>query len=324
MELLGSIVLSALLILVAWFILGFLIIRENQNAVVVRLGKPFKVIGSGWTWVLFLIDKVARFTTSLIELEFREAMIITARGEHNGVKYGAANIKVRISMYFRWPEDGALMTKTIRTIPNPEDIYGVGGVKDIFEETVLDAFRSEGGCVTWKEITQDRKSFAEKVLQTLMDEDSDPINQAGLPKGTIRLVITSLTLPPDLEASIIKPEVARLNKEATISTAEGEKKRLQLEGEGKAYARKKLYEAIGKETEDIQKEILLTLREMSQGTSNTILFGLPSRLTDSLEQILGKAGVNFNDIRKLFPGLTDEEIIKAIQSGINKLGGQKP
>lgn len=285
---------SVAIVIFVWLVLGFRIIKEDESAVVVLLGSPRRIVRSGLCHTWWPLEKVVRFTTNLIELEFRRAGIITAK---NG-EYGAANIGVDTTMYFRWPEDERLIA-SLKTVGSPENKEAL---TNLFEETALDAFRSEGGCVTWKEITQDRKKFADNVLRALTDELSDPVNQAGLPKETLRLVIRHLELTKNLEESITKPEIARMEKEAVIEKANGEKAKLTLEGEGtkqkfilegegKADARKKLYDAIGKEPADIQKEVLLTLREMAQGTSNTILFPIPSEITDVLSEIFGKKSV---------------------------------
>ncbi|PIP26199.1 MAG: hypothetical protein COS71_00175 [Candidatus Moranbacteria bacterium CG06_land_8_20_14_3_00_40_12] len=305
MAMILSIFCSILGVGITLFVLGFRIIRENENGVIVRLGKPTRVVHSGLRWTFFPIDRVARFTTQLINLEFRVAGIITEQGEfppNSGIKYGQANVGVEPTLYFRWPEDNSLL-QTVKIVANPEDI---SSLNNLFEETILNAFRSAGGCVTWREIVRDRKDFSAKVLNNLTNDLSDPINQACIPHNTINLVIKHVNLPEKLETAITDPEIARLEKEATITRAEGERKKRILEGEGFADARKLLYKAIGKEPESIQKEVLLTLREMAQGTSNTILFQIPSQITDTLGDVFGKGDIAGN-FTKFFSGLSDKK-----------------
>jgi hypothetical protein len=90
---------------------------------------------------------------------------------------------------------------------------------------------------------------------------------------------------------------------------EGNKSKFSSEGEGLAFARKTLFEAIGDQPANLQKEILHTLREMAKGTSNTILFPIPSKLTDVLEDIFGgkKENGGYMDFRKLVAGLSDDK-----------------
>lgn len=308
-----SLFLSVLSIFVTMIILGIRIIRENETGVVVRLGKPKKVISSGLRFTIWPFDAVRRFTTNIIELEFREATIITAKSKD----FGAANVKVKPTMYFRWPETNTGLINALKVVGNPENVEAL---KNLFEETVLDAFRSVGGSLTWRELAQDRKKFAQTVAEELINEDADPVKQACL--ENVRLVIINLELPEALRNAITEPEIARMRKEATIEEADGIKQKIIREGEGHADARKKLFEAIGKEPDGVQKEMLLTLREMAKGTSNTILFGIPSQITDAMGNIFGGKDIGFDNIRKIFPGLTDDQIIKAIQKMINKAGGK--
>jgi regulator of protease activity HflC (stomatin/prohibitin superfamily) len=299
MSLTISILLSTLAIAIALFLLGFTIIKENETGAVVRLGKPARVIKSGLKWIFWPLEKVILFPTSLIQLEFRLAGIITEQGEYNGTKYGQANIGIEPALYFRWPENNNLL-ETVKIVATPENI---SSLNDLFEETILNAFRSAGGAVTWREIVKDRKEFSAKVLEALINDASDPINQARIPRENINLVIKHVNLPEELEEAITKPEIARMEKEATITKAEGEKKRLILEGEGFARARKELFKAIGDSPESMRKEVLYTLREMAKGTSNTILFGIPSEITDSLGNIFNEGGDFLKNFKKFFSGL---------------------
>jgi regulator of protease activity HflC (stomatin/prohibitin superfamily) len=324
--------LSILLVLVVWAALGFRIIREDERAVVVRLGKPDRFVDSGFKWTLWPLEYVRRFTKNLIQLNFTLAGIITARGmsEDEKIEYGEANIGVETTMYFRWPEGNDLL-ETIQIIGNPEN---KAGLVDIFEESVLDAFRSVGGHQTWRKIVQDRRQFAADVLNALVDEPDDPIKLAKL--QNVKLVIKHLNLPDNLKNAITKPEIARIELEAAradaeakkvhlIKEGEGNKEKISREGEAAAYARQKLFEAIGNEPENIQKETLLTLREMAKGTSNTILFGIPSQITDSFGNVFGKRGVGPEELRKLFPGFTDEKIsdfLKELIDRLSKTGGK--
>lgn len=329
-------ILSILLVFAVWLLLGFKIIRENENAVVVFLGKPRRTVTSGLVHTWWPFEYVRKFTTELMELEFRRAGIITKAAEFEQQTYGAANICLDTTMYFRWPTGDNLL-ETVKIVGNPEN---KDTVRDFFEETVLDAYRSEGGRVTWREITQDRKTFSDDVTAALIDEPSDPLNQARIPQESVRLVIKHLELPKNLEEAITKPEVARMegeafktksefegegNKKRTILEGEGSKEKIMREGEGKADARKKLYEAIGKEPENIQKEVLLTLREMAQGTSNTILFPIPSEITDVLSDIFGKGTAKGLDLKKIMDSLSVDQkslLLKWLSDEFKKGGSQ--
>lgn len=285
--------LSIFGVVIVWYILGYRIVREDENAVIVFLGRPRRMAPSGLTHTFWPLEYVRRFTTNLLQLDFQRAGIVTKEGKFEGKEYKEADIGVDFSLYFRWPKTFEKLRETLRIVGNPQDI---ASLTNLFEETVKDAGRATGGKKTYREINSDRKAFAQEVVATLVDEKEDPINQAQL--DYIRLVIRHIEWPKELRDAITKPEIARLEKEAYITKKEGEQRGIELIGEGDAYAKERLFKAIGKEPENLQKEILLTLREMAKGTSNTILFSIPSRVTDVLEEIFGGKGKNM-DIEKL-------------------------
>ena len=317
-----------ILITLAELILSAYFINANENAVITRFGASARIRGPGLTFAIWPIEKVVRFTTNIIELNFsltedpknpRRAGIITKQDHYPAESkkeedyYGAATIGAEVSMYFCWPEPktGTAITeqplaKTIKKVSDPTDIQGL---IDLFEETVFDAFRVIGGGKTWREITQERKNFANEVLNALNDEDSDPIKEAAL--ANVRLVITHLELPTELHDSIVKPEVERLKKKAAIQEGEAEKIRIQKRGEGDAYAREKLIKAIGG---NIQVQSLLSLEQMAKGTSNTLIV-IPTDIAAAFENIV-KRGIDLTEVLK---GLnldneTIDKILKAYQA----------
>lgn len=278
---------------VTWFILQFKIIREISRAVVVRMGNPVYVKQSGLRHIWWPFEWLSFFPTTIQELNFRSAGIITTAGKYNDADYGQALVIVEVAMYFRWPTTNEGLIKALRALGTTN----LSEIADLFEESVLDTVRTVGGGKTWGEIAQERKKLAQEVRESLGDEEEDPINIAGL--LDIRIAIKHVELPKDLMESLTKPEIARLEKKATITHKEGEKQGIILVGEGIAVARKKLFAAIGKEPEDIQKEILLRLSEMAQGTANTI-FPIPTRILDVFEGAFGSKtkGVDFESLLK--------------------------
>lgn len=325
-------ILSIFLVFAVWLLLGFRIIRENENAVVMFLGEPRRVATSGLIHTWWPFEYIKRFTTNLIELNFANAGLITIKD----ADYGEINIGLETNLYFRWPENNDLI-KTVRVVKDPENIEFL---KNLFEETVLDTFRTVGSSKTYREIMKDRKAFAEEVRTALLDEVADPVNQAGIPGETLRLTIKHVHLPPGFEETLSQPEIQRVKMvaagfeaQATEITMEGAgkglKKKHALEGEGIASARESLYKAIGTNKENLLKEALLTMREMAQGTSNTILFPIPSGLSDMLSETLGKGGLAAGniDLKKIIAGLSEDQIklaLKLLQENLmSKTGGVK-
>jgi regulator of protease activity HflC (stomatin/prohibitin superfamily) len=281
-----------------WFLLGFIQVRENENGVVVLLGLPRRVVSSGLRHIWWPFEKVVRFTTAIIEIKLPEAAIITKAGEYEGLAYGAATIRVASSLYFRWPEENELL-QTIRVIANPENQQTV---KDLFEEAILDAVRTVGGNKTWREITANRKGIAKESADILAKEPSEPLKLAGL--KDLAVVITRVSLPDELNAAIIKPEVADLEREVVKKQADGE-----------AYARGKIFDAIG---DDLDKEKLFTLREMAKNSGGS-MFVIPAEIM-SVFQKAESAGVSIVSVLREF-GFDDNQI-ESILKNIHRKGGK--
>lgn len=293
-----------------WFIFQLRIVRETSRAVVIRLGKPVRRKESGLRHIWWPFEWLSYFPTTIQELNFRPAGIITSAGEYNKAKYGQALVIVQVAMYFRWPATDEDLIKSLRALGTTD----LSEVADRFEESVLDTVRTVGGGKTWGYIAQERQEFAKEAKESLSDEPEDPIKIASLPD--IRIAIKHVELPKDLMDSLTKPEIARLEKMATIAKAEGEKRATILNGEGIASARKKLFAAIGKEPVDMQKEILLRLSEMAQGTANTI-FPIPTKLLDVFEGAFGSKLSSF-DFESFLKTDTGKKFILGIVSELSK------
>jgi regulator of protease activity HflC (stomatin/prohibitin superfamily) len=306
--------LSIVLFFVVWAIFCIRIVRETERAIVVSLGNPVHRINSGLRFIFWPLQWLVYFPTTIQELNFRRAGIITSKGEYNSVQYGQANIGIDPAMYFRWPDTDEELISALRAIGTTD----LQNITDLFEETVLDAFRTVGGGKTWGEITQERKGYAAETRQSLLDEPEDPLKIAAF--SDFRLAIKHVELPPGLLESLTKPEIARLEREAAKEQAEAEKIRIIGQGEGIAKARKMLFKAIGDEPANIQKEILLTLREMAQGTSNTILFPIPSKLTDVLEEVFGSSSKGAFDPIQFFKSPAGRKFAEEL---LKMMGGSK-
>jgi len=272
--------ISIIIFFVTWFILQFRIIRETSRAVVVRMGNPIGVKQSGLRHIWWPFEWLSYFPTTIQELNFRPAGIITIAGKYNKANYGQALVIVQVAMYFRWPATNEDLIRSLRALGTTDLVE----IADRFEESVLDTVRTVGGGKTWGYIAQERQEYAKAIKDSLSDEPEDPIKIASLPD--IRIAIKHAELPKELMDSLTKPEIARLEKLAEITKKEGEKQGIILLGEGNADARKKLFAAIGKEPEDIQKEILLRLSEMAQGPATTI-FPISTKILDMFESAFG-------------------------------------
>jgi len=306
------------LTVIVWLAIGFRIIRENERAVKVLLGNPYAVVESGLRWTFWPFVTLIKYPTNIVELggksngkKFKRAGIFTKKGKSQDPNdpeiYGPVNVGADISFRFFWPKDNNRLINVVKLLPKPDNLEAL---TDIFEETILEHVRTVGGQRTWVDLARDRSKFSADITASILASQAQGIiDDVDNPM----VVIDHLEIPDELLNTIQKQEVARLKRAATIIDAEAEKSRLMLigegnesrissEGKGVAYARKKLYEAIGREPENIQKEILLTLREMAQGTANKIFFQIPSQITDTLGEMFGKK-ITSNNIEEIFSSL---------------------
>jgi len=284
---------------------GFHILGPNERGIVLTLGKPKRMVKPGLTYIFWPFQKIIRFTTELVEIKLPDTVVITAEKKISAKEaYGPAKLTIKASFFFRWPKEGptaeADLITALDVIGDPNNTKNL---TDLFEEPIREAIRTVAGKKSWRELTQEEKILAKEIAGQLGDEpDKDPTKIARI-EDNFKVVIHEIVLPKELEDALLTPEITRINNIATVSkatadakatgiTAEATKKKTITETEGIAKARKELFEAIGKEPEDIQKEILLSLREMAQGPSNTILYQLPPELTEFLAKypsIAGKA-----------------------------------
>jgi regulator of protease activity HflC (stomatin/prohibitin superfamily) len=114
-------------------------------------------------------------------------------------------------------------------------------------------------------------------------EKSSPFLQFGL--NDVSFLVEDVNFSDsEMKNKIGEPEKARLGAEAIIRTAQAEKQKKILEGEGDASARRSMVEVI-KDHPDL--EVMYMLKEMAQGTSNTILYQMPQAFENRVRDILG-------------------------------------
>lgn len=276
--------LWTLAIIVTWIACGFGIARENERVMKILLGRPYGKAESGIFWIPFGFAWVRRYTTKVVELVIARRDVdgkivkneegralpaggfITAKGIDKGA--GPVNIGVTLSFRFNWPKNYGELLECVKLLPNPQSIEEL---TNIFHEIILDEARSVGSKMTYVEILSERKQFAQKIRDAILVGDaSELLIKTGL-KSSTQVVIDHIDVPQETLDAIDDEEAQRLQAEGVRRKAEGQRDALELEGQGRAKAIKAL-KAEGPEA--VQYESLRTLREMAQGTANTIFFPL--------------------------------------------------
>lgn len=319
----------------AWYVLGYWIIRENERAVRVILGDPDGVVLSGLRWAPFLIGKFLRYTTGIVELNFKRAGIITRKGKlpasPDGTQedrvFGIANIGADVSFRFCWPPNDDDLIKCVRLLPSPQD---VPALTSIFEEPILDHVRNAGGKKIWVELARDRKGFAEEVRTSFLQVIASAQNTDTTTSGNIIadskiedpiVAIAHIEIPEVLLASLTAEEVAQQEKAAVIIKAQAEKEKATLEGQGIAAAKKALIDAIG--PQGIPVQALLTLETMAQGQATTI-FPIPTDLMNTLGNIFGTpAGLDPKTFLKALTPVQKQELMQLLTTALHPGGKSK-
>ncbi len=299
-----------LAVVVAWR--SLYIVKANERALREFLGKPGNTVESGLHFALWPLSWLVRYSTEVVEIPLSRVGILTkAEGNLRQIK-----MNIDAVLYLYWPED---LVRTRKSLPSPANM---DTLQSVLDEQTLEIVRQVLSEKVWTTIWSKRKECGDDITKFLSVANNPDyiLNQAGIKK--FRVVIKHIDPPEGLEKAISDPEIARLEKEATIARAEGAKEKLRLEGKGSADARAMLFDAIGKDPDRVQLELLYTLREMAQGTSNTILFPIPAEITSALSKMFGsRPGL---DISQLINGLSDEQkqdLVKMLTQ-INK-GGSK-
>ncbi len=248
-----------------------------------------------WLFVWKPLQKLCLFPRGQQYLDFPEQVIRTASRVIDGVKYSRVTITTDVVMYFNWPVDDANdLIKCIKEAPHPT-LPGessatrqkkLEALMNYFGPSVTASVRRALGNLSWVEcdrgIGEDKKTLSEHVFKDLNNNTNNPVFRALL--RNVRFEFKNFTLPEELNRAITAPQVAEYEATATKISAEAEKEKRRLEGEGDAAAREAIYAVIKGVEGGMEMETLHTLREMAQGTSNTILYGLPPQVANVLKK----------------------------------------
>lgn len=323
------------------------ILSPNEMGVRVKLGKPGNTVDSGFHLALWPIEKIARYTKEIMEFKFAAPSIITRRGRIKGYKDPIETTEIDVICSFFCYFDINKLKITIEKAPG-RTAKELGPVLVPF---VQDIVRMLGARLPWRIINQERYYFIQNVQARIVplpngcphileeDEDEDGVFKYSFDSETRECIFTSEDLKNDspfvqfglkdvsfaiedinfvddgMKTAISGPEKARVEGKATEISALAEKRKRTLEGQGDAAARREMIEVI-KDHKDL--EFLYALREMAQGTSNTILYQIPGAFENRFKDILGDNTKVAELLRMLSP--EDQKAVeKTIMDTINNL-----
>jgi regulator of protease activity HflC (stomatin/prohibitin superfamily) len=223
----GVALLGLLGLVAAYLVLSVRIIGPTETGIVVKLGKPVAVRGSGICFYLRGVYKIVIYPTQMYNIIIPETDVITQKGTFKGEEYAAAMLQVSAAMYFRWPQ-GIGLIESYRTAP-PPDLADV--LKDHFEEAVQGLMREEGAEITWLQFIENRRAIAKKITETLRDNDMSPFHLAKI--TDLFLVMRGVILPKELQDALSLPQIEALRRHGIEQDARAE--RAFIEAQGQAY-----------------------------------------------------------------------------------------
>jgi len=293
-----------------YFLICLTIIKPNEFGVKVVLGAPGDQLTSGWHMAYRPVVKIIKITKELMMFQFTVESAVTGRGKIEGYEGVVEPIEIDIecTVYAQFDENKA--NEIIQFAPG----YDAETLGPFLVPYAMDTVRALAGRIPWRLINRERYKSALWVNARLTggeyngidDDDRDkkgvsfkvyddpaskttinPENLFGkspfvtLHLKNVQFVIEDLVYTDEVKKSIVAPEKAILDGQATVIAAGASKNKKILEGDGDADAREKMIKAIKQSPE---LEALSALKEIGKGPSNFI-FALPSKLQGFLENI---------------------------------------
>jgi hypothetical protein len=300
----------------ALFVWGVKQVPADRRVVCVLLGISRKEMSSGPCSTIPFAEKLVSYTLKQQEITLRVENIVTAEGVVNKRKFAAAKIALDVSLFFHWGD----LVPAVKYGPDPNNPKAI---KDHFAEPIADAVKSICAGHTWLKILSDQSVIQQSIAAALVSDPEDPFRRAGIRATDIKVTFPGVHIPEELSSELSKPEIELRKQETAKIRAATSANTIRVEGKaqnevkreaGKVEAenRADLYN-VAKEA-GIEFAMLEALVGMAQGKSNTILYGLPGRLQDFMDQHLG--GKRPAEIVKALQGIAPEtlkEIIRAMR-----------
>ena len=245
--------LIPILIIVAIILLGSIKqIDEYQRGLLFTRGKFSRIINTGWTIVLPIIQSCRKVDIRTKAVDVPEQDAITKD-----------NVSVRINAVIYYKVFDA--SKAILAVENY--YYAVS-------QLAQTTMRNAVGSVTLDELLSSREKISDEICK-IIDAATDPW---GIKVENVEL--KDVSLPEEMKRVIAKVAEAEREKMAVITKAKGE-----VEASNNlAEAAKIMAETPGA----LHLRTLSTINDVSSDQSNTIIFAIPIEVLDALKSISKK------------------------------------
>ncbi len=232
-------ILIGVLIVVAFIVSGFRIIREYDRGVIFRLGRFNGVKQAGLNWIIPLVDRMEKVSLRELVMDVPPQDVITRDN---------VSVKVNAVLYFRvvHPEHAIIKVENY--------LYGTSqlaqtALRSVCGEQELDGLLTE-------------RDQLNRQLQERLDQSTDPWGVK------IRAVeIKHIDLPVEMQRAMAKQAEAERERRAKVIHAEGEHQ-----------ASERLRDAsdiMATSPYTLQLRFLQTLSDIASEHNSTIIFPLP-------------------------------------------------
>ena len=324
------------------------IIRANEYGITILLGVPINTFGPGLNITFWPFYILVKYPAGVQEINFAVPSIITAKGKFEGYEDVIEPAEINLPMVMLYYFNKDKLKQTVKNAPGTSE----KSLSTALVPYTQDVIRTLGGRLPWRLINQERFKFLQIALSRMVEvrgpiwlilddkvdgkeykkysltpcdgplirEDQlmskSPFVQFGL--KDVSLMITDINFTdPALDKAITDVEKSRLEVIATKRRADGERYKRREEGFGSAEAREAMIKVI-QVYPDL--EVLLTLREMAQGTSNTILYQIPTAIESKVRDLLG--GNSLGEITRLL-NPEDQKFVRQIMDDTLKALAEK-
>jgi regulator of protease activity HflC (stomatin/prohibitin superfamily) len=244
---------AALVVVIFFFVIfmlgGIRVLNEYERAVVFRLGRLTPYRGPGVTFIIPVLEKMARIDLRTVTLDIPPQDVITRDN---------VTVKVSAVLYFRVMDPSKAVTEVADYLFATMQIA----------QTTL---RSVGGQTELDDLLSQRDKLNAQI-QTIIDAQTEPW---GIKVTLVEL--KNIDLPQEMQRAIAAQAEAERERRAKVIAAEGEFQAAQRLAEAA--------EIMSKSPITLQLRYLQTLAEIATEHNSTTVFPLPIDLLEPFIQM---------------------------------------
>jgi regulator of protease activity HflC (stomatin/prohibitin superfamily) len=229
--------------------------KEWEKAIVFRLGKFSRILGSGLNFKIPFIENYVKVDTRLMTMDIQKQEVITKD-----------NISVYVdAVVFYKVTDVKKAVLTVGNYLRNVEQQSLGALRDVVGEKEMDELLSQ----------------KEAIAKSIKDNVDHKVEAWGIDIDQVKL--QNIELPAELKRVMARQAEAEREKRAVIIAAEGE-----LEASKKL---KLAADELAKSKGAMQLRVLSTISDVSQDQSNTLVFALPWEMLEGKGAELAAAGL---------------------------------